>query len=237
MPAGEKRGKDISVPDPSWKGLYAAGSLSALVYVILVIIPLVLVFAVPQPFTGGGAALLGYIASNKIAYLVELICFVGLSIPALVVFLALPLALKHLDRNLAAIGALLGIASEVIALAVGSSPQSLHGGLVLLSDQFAAAGSEAQRVAFSTAAEGLMASTNAVSWAGILTAAAILVLSLAMRKGLFHKAVAWIGIVTGALGIVSEALRPLAGMGYIVYGLLLPAWFVMVGLKLFALRR
>ena len=82
-----------------------------------------------------------------------------------------------------------------------------------------------------------MASTNAVSWAGILTAAGILVLSLAMRKGLFHKAVAWIGIVTGALGIVSEALRPLAGMGYIVYGLLLPTWFVLVGLKLFALRR
>jgi len=202
MPAGEKRERDRSIPDPSWKGLYAAGSLSALVFVILVV------------------------ASNKTVYLAELICFVGLSVPALVVFLALSLALKHLDRNLAAIGALLGISSEVIALAVGSSPQSLHGGLVLLSDQFAAAGTEAQRLAFSTAAEGLTASTNAVSWAGVLTAARILVLSLAKRKGLFHKAVAWIGIATGALGIASgadQAHEPVSGRrgGRTVYS---PGW-------------
>ena len=41
---------------------------------------------------------------------------------------------------------------------------------------------------------------------------------------------------TGALGIVSETLRPLIGPAYLLYGLLLPAWFVMVGVKLFSLR-
>jgi hypothetical protein len=36
-------------------------------------------------------------------------------------------------------------------------------------------------------------------------------------------------------GIFSEALRPILGPGYIVYGLLLPIWFIAVGWKLYRL--
>ena len=222
--------------DGSWAGLYAAGSICSLLYVLLIMVPLVLVFAIPQPPTSGGAAVLGYIASNKVAYMVELACFVGLSVPALVVFLAGGVALKHLDKSLAAIGALVGIGSEIIALALGSSPPSLSGGLVYLSDQYAGAVG-AQRAALEAGAEGLIAAANAVSAAGILTAAGILILSIVMLKGVFHKAVAWVGILAGALGIVSEALRPMIGMAYAIYGLLLPAWFILVGWKLFRLRK
>jgi hypothetical protein len=222
--------------DASWRRLYTAGAYCSFLYVLLVLVPLVLVFAAPSVPASGGAAVLRYIVSNKATYMTELVCFVGLSVPALVVFLAGAVALKHLDKSLAAIGALLGIASEIIALALGSSPQSLHGGLVVLADQYVSAAG-AQQASLATAAESLIASTNAVSAAGILTAAGILVLSIVMLKGVFHRAVAWIGIATGALGIVSEAFRPMIGMAYIVYGLLLPAWFVLVGVKLLSFRR
>jgi hypothetical protein len=180
---------------------------------------------------------LSYIAAHKAAYMVELISFVGLSVPALVVFLAAGAALLRVDRSLAALGAVTGIASEIIALALGSSPPSLSGGLLYLSDQYAAAVGDAQRASLAAGAEALVAGANAVSAAGILTAAAILLLSLAMRKGLFPRATAWIGIVTGALGIVSETFRPLIGPGYILFGLLLPTWFALVGAKLISLRR
>jgi hypothetical protein len=86
-----------------------------------------------------------------------------------------------------------------------------------------------------TAAEGLIAASNAVNAAGILTAIGILILSLVMLKGVFHKSVAYLGIVTGILGIVSEALRDIIGPGYIVYGLLLPSWFLAVGWRLYRL--
>ncbi|HYO85836.1 MAG TPA: hypothetical protein VES01_05180, partial [Dermatophilaceae bacterium] len=79
--------------------------------------------------------------------------------------------------------------------------------------------------------------TNAVSWAGILTAAGILVLSLLMRRRGFGTGVAVLGLVAGALGIVSEALRPLIGPAYLLYGLLLPTWFALVGWKLLRLAR
>ena len=104
------------------------------------------------------------------------------------------------------------------------------GGLVYLSDNYMAATTDAQRIAFATAAEWAIAVNNAVSAAGIdplLTACAIgvLVISLVMLKGIFPKGVAYFGIVTGALGIISAfgiIVRPIAvppplGIGYTVY--------------------
>jgi hypothetical protein len=153
----------------------------------------------------------------------------------MVVFLALYMALKHLNKSYAALGALVGIASEGIALAYSSSPPSLNTGLVYLSDHYVAATTAAQRADLAAAAEGLIAMSNAVNAAGILTALGILILSLVMLKGVFHKGVAYLGILTGTLGIVSEALRDMLGPGYIVYGLLLPLWFLAVGWKLYRL--
>ncbi|HET6487951.1 MAG TPA: DUF4386 family protein, partial [Spirochaetia bacterium] len=214
--------------DVSWRSFYAAGSIAALAFVILVVVPLVLVFAAPQVPASGGAAVLQYIASHKAVYLAELVCFVGLSVPALVVFCAAGISLKDASRSLAALGALLGVASEIVALSLGSSPQSLNGGLVLLSSQYAAGG-DAQRAVLATAAEGIIASTNAVSWAGILTALGILLLSIAMRNGSYPRWVSYLGIVTGILGVPSEAFRPSVGPAYAVYGILLPVWFGAVG--------
>src|SRR5437763_1997469 len=228
-------GEASASPDPSWRGLYRVGGVSAALYVVLIIIPLVLLNTTPLPPLSGGAAMLQYIASHKPVYIIELVSFVGLSLPAMVVFLALSVALKHLNKSYAALGALVGIASEVIALAYNSSPQSLNPGLIYLSDHYVAATTVAQRAAEATAAEGLIAVSNAVNAAGILTALGMLILSLVMLKGVFQKGVAYLGIVTGALGIVSEAFRDILGPGYYVYGLLLPIWFLAVGWKLYRL--
>ncbi|WP_404388755.1 hypothetical protein [Humibacillus xanthopallidus] len=222
----------VGRPDPTWGLLYRAGGWSALLFVLLVLLPVVLVFVAPVP-PAGGVALLDYIAAHKLVYLTELVCFVGLAVPALVVFAAVAVALKEVDKSLAAIGGLLGIASEVIALALGSSPESLHGGLVVLSNAYQAAGSDPERAGLVSAADALIAATNAVSWAGILTAAAIMLLSAMMRRtSSFGRVVGTIGVVAGTLGIVSEALRPVIGPAYLIYGLLLPTWFALVGWKL-----
>ena len=221
--------------DKSWTSLYAIGSLLALVYVIMVVVPLVLLFTVPQPPAQGGAAVLDYIATHKVIYYVELICFVGLSVPALGVFLAVAVSLKDTHKSLAALGGLIGIVSEIVALALGSSPQSLSGGLIYLSDQYVTTTVEAQRSALSTAAESFLANANAVSPAGILTALGIFLLSLCMLRGGYRRWVAVLGIVTGALGMVFEALRPQIGALYGLFGILLPVWFIAVGIRLFQL--
>ncbi len=216
--------------------MHRAGGAAALLYVLLVLIPVVLIFTAPVP-PDEGRALLEYIAAHKVVYLTQLVCFVGLDVPALVVFGAVAVALKHLGKTAAAIGGLIGIVSEVIALAAGSSPQSLHGGLVALSNSYVTAAPDAERAGLASAADALIADTNAVGWSGILTAAAILILSTIMRRGSFGTLVGTLGVVTGAVGIVSEVLRPTLGFGYLLYGLLLPTWFALVGWKLLRLDR
>ena len=226
-------GRRVAVPgaDVSWARLYRVGGVAGLLFVIMVLIPLGLVLAAPLPPVEGGP-LLAYIAAHRVVYLIELICFVGLSVPALLVFAAVAVALKGVDKSIAVIGGLLGVASEIIALALGSSPQSLHGGLVVLGDSYAAAGTHAERDGLVAAADALIAATNAVSWAGILTAAAILVLSALMGRSELGRGLAVLGMLTGAIGILSETLRPMIGPAYMLYGLLLPLWFALVGCTL-----
>ncbi|WP_353083053.1 hypothetical protein [Tessaracoccus lapidicaptus] len=221
--------------DPSWRTLYLIGAASAAAFVVMVLVPVVLLFAAPIPPTEG-RALLEYIAEHPVVYLTQLVSFVGLAVPALLVFTALAVAVKGVNKGLALVGGLFGVASEVIALALGSSPQSLHGGLMVLSDSYASA-PDGERAGLVSAAEALIAATNAVSWAGILTAAAILILSAVMLRAGSGKAVAVLGIVTGLLGIVSETFRPYMGMSYMIYGLLLPAWFGLVGWRLWRITR
>ena len=123
------------------------------------------------------------------------------------------MAIKNLNKSNAAIGSVLAIVSQAIVLAYMT-----FGGLVYLSDKYMAATTDAQRTPFATAAEWPIAVMNAVSAAGIdplLTACAIgvLIISFVMLKGIFPKGVAYLGIITGALGIVSAfgiIVRPIA---------------------------
>ncbi|MHB0927530.1 MAG: hypothetical protein ACYC3W_01200 [Candidatus Nanopelagicales bacterium] len=216
---------------PDWARLYRVGGFAAFVYVALVLIPVVLVFAAPVP-PSEGEPLLEYVLAHKLVYFIELICFVGLSVPALAVFAALAMRLRSVDGSIAALGGLAGIVSETIALALGSSPQSLHGGIVVLASQYAKTTDGSRRAALASAADALIAATNAVAWAGILTASAILLLSLLLRPAGMGAKLGTLGVITGALGIASEALRPIIGPGYILYGMLLPLWFALIGRKL-----
>ena len=225
----------VASPDPSWRGLYRAGGVSAFLYIALLIVPIALIFTSPQPPISGGAATLQYIASNKVVYITELVLFLAPSVLAMIVFLALYMALKHLNKSLAAIGTLIAIASQIMGLAYNSSPQSLNGALVILSDQYVAASTAVQRAAFANAAESLIAVANAVSASGILFSIGILIISIVMLKGVFHKGIAYLGIVTGVIAIMSEAFRPFIGIGYIVFFLLEVIWLIAVGWKLYRL--
>jgi hypothetical protein len=138
---------------------------------------------------------------------------------------------------MALIGGLFGVASEITALGVGSSPQSLNGGLVVLSTAYRSATTADERAGLASAADAMIATTNSMPWAGVLTAAGILVLSLVAWRGPVPAGVAAFGILTGAVGIVAESLRPLIDYGYLIYGLLLPTWFILTGWTLRTLGR
>ena len=111
-------GEAQASPDPSWRGLYRAGGVSAVLFVVLTIVSIVLIFTTPQP----SHARAGLPPSSTSPHIgqstsLEQVLFVGPSVLAMVVFLALYVALKHLSKSYAAIGAVVGIAAVVLALA------------------------------------------------------------------------------------------------------------------------
>ena len=225
-------GEAAARPDPAWRKLYVVGGIAALLAVAAYMVATVLEFTLPAAPTSGGAATLAYIADHRAVYILQQILWQGPSILLIVTFLALAVTLKELDRSYALIGGVLGVVSWAVTLAYpatgGGAPA-----LVYLSDQYAGATSEAQRAAFAAAAEGFIAQNYVATAMGVLEAFAILSLSLVMLRGVFAKGIAYLGILTGAAGVVCEALKPWLGIGYIVYGLLLFVWLIVIGWQLY----
>lgn len=226
-------GPKVADADPSWRGLYRVGGVCGLLAFAIYLVAVVLVFTTPPLPLNGGADVLEYVAANRTTYMVKQVLWLAPSFLAMLVFLALYAALKDLDRSLAAIGGVVGVAGWALSFAW---PTTDDGGpaLVYLSDQYVAAG-EAQRAAFVAAAEAFIALNNLPSALGVLQTLGVLIISIAMLKGIFPRAVAYLGMLTGTLGTVSEALRPVMGIGYALYGVLIVIWFGVIGWGLYRL--
>jgi len=228
------RREEVVGADRSWCPLYRIGGVSALLATLAYIVATATYFVVPPPPEEGGAAILDYIAAHRLVYIAEQILWLAPSVLLTVAFLALAVAVKDLHKSYAAIGGVLGVASWALTLVYpatgGGAPA-----LVYLSDRYAATGDAAQRAAYAAAAEAFVAQNVIPTAVGILEPIGILILALVMLRGIFRRGIAYLGIATGALGIISESLRPLLGIGYLAYGLLLFAWFIAIGWTLYRL--
>jgi hypothetical protein len=218
----------------TWRLLYFVAGIGSIVFVLLLISALVVDFIAPPP-VGGGVETLEFIAANKVPYVLEQVLWILPNVLAVLVFVALFIALRSVNKSLALIGALLGAVSWAMFLAI---PVTSRGSLTLvyLSDQYmAAAASERDR--FAIAAEAIVAENNTPAIVAVLSAAGILLISFVMTRGVVPRAVGWLGVATGALGMLSEALRYAAPFFYWGYGILLWVWFIAVGISLILLGR
>ncbi|WP_457950344.1 DUF4386 family protein [Pseudarthrobacter sp. alpha12b] len=227
-----------TVDQPDWKLLYLAAGASSILFVLLLVAALLLDFLAPPP-VHGGAATLEFIAAQKSGYVAEQILWILPNILPVLVFAALFVALSAFQKSLPLIALIFGALPWALLLAVPvSSRGSLN--LIYLSDRFAAAGSDEERRAYATAAEAIIAENNTPAIVGALSAFGILLMGLAMLKGstaLFPRYLGWLGVGTGALGVVSEVLRHAVPEFYWGYGVLLWVWFITTGIALIRLSR
>ncbi|HEX5997469.1 MAG TPA: DUF4386 family protein [Jiangellales bacterium] len=221
-----------SVPDPSWHTLYRVGAISGLVFAVPALTAIAVVTVWPPPTDATGAATLEYIAEHRWLYATEQILWLLPCLLAILVFLALCAAVWRVDKGYALAVGVVGVFSWALALAMpitgGGSPV-----LVALSNRYSTATTDAQRTAYATAAEALIAENNTVSFVGVLEPLAILLISLLMVRASLPRWIGYLGVVTGSLGVVSEALRPVIGATYAIYGSLMLVWFVAVGAALY----
>jgi hypothetical protein len=226
--------KTATVADPSWRTLYRAGGVSGMLIVIPYLTAILLVSIAPPPLDASGGDTLEYVASHRWLYGVEQVLWLAPAVLAMLVFLALTGAVWRLDKSFAAIAGLVGVSAWALTLALpvsgGGSPV-----LIDLSDRYAAAATVEQRTALAAVAEGLIAENRTPNLVGVLGTVGILLVSLLMAKGVFPRWVAYLGIVTGTVGVVSELFRPVLGGGYAIYGTLLLCWFAAVGWALYRL--
>jgi hypothetical protein len=226
----------LNSPDPSWKGLYKAGGICAISYVL---------FALFVPFfmfinnTGlstmvVGSEILGLISENGIFWWVALQTFVlGTSFFAIITFISMFFALKKVAKVKAMIGSAIAIVIHILFIAY--YPVMLA--LGFLAKAYPAA-PDAQRQSFESAAEALIAINNAFNplYESVF-AISILILSLAMLKSVFDKKIAFLGIMTCISAFVALALFTVININYFWWWLLFMIWFVAVGLKLYKIGR
>lgn len=221
---------------PEWRPLFLSAGIASILFVILLIVALVLDFLAPPP-VHEGATTLQFIAANKANYIAEQILWILPNILPVLVFAALFVALAPAQRSLALIALIFGALPWALILAVPvSSRGSLN--LIYLSDRYMQAGTDEGRKVYATAAEAMIAENNTPAIVGTLSALGILLMAVAMVRGpktLFPRWVAWLGVTTGALGVVSEVLRHALPEFYWGYGILLWVWFVATGIALIRL--
>ena len=155
--------------------------------------------------------------------------------------LALYLALKGLNRDAMLMAtAFIGL-FVFLDLAV-TWPN--YASLIALSDEYAAAPTDAQREAYVAAANyasAVLTSTLAGIYNIVTFSLDILIAGLVMlRSPLFGKGAAYLGLVTGILGIVSVAapfVFGALGATIIVASILTTLWVVLVGYRLYRIGR
>lgn len=218
--------------DPSWKGLYKAGGICAILYVLFALFVPFFMFVNNTELSNMvlGSEILGLITENGIFWWVTLQTFVlGTSFFAIITFIAMFLALKKVAKVKALIGSAIAVVIHILFIAY--YPVMLA--LGYLAKAYPAA-PDTQRQSFESAAEALLAINNAFNplYESVF-AVSILILSLAMLKGVFDRWVAYLGILTCIAACVALALFPLISIGYFWWWLLFMIWFVAVGLKLY----
>jgi hypothetical protein len=225
--------------NPNIKGLYRAGSVSAIVlFVSYIIITVAYVRGGALP--SGAEEWLRYLAGHTVAWWIIL----GLSV--LTDFLFVPIALslyfslKEVNRN--AILAGTGFLGFFVVLDLAITWPN-YSSLIILSRKYAATTNDAQRVDFVAAAiyaYSVLTSNLLAVYIILIPALGILIISLVMLKGIFKKVTAYLGVVTGILGIVAVVggfFTSSLGLAVVITSVLTTFWILFVGYGLFRLSK
>jgi hypothetical protein len=220
--------EEAPTADPAWRRFYVVGGVSAALYVLgALVLPAVLTFLLFPRFwevLDDAPALLPWIADNALGWHVIQGATLESSIFLILTFVALWLALRHLDPVWAAVGAIVGITSQVLFMAY--YPVLL--GLAYLGEKYPTVGAGEQQ-SLVTAAEGLIAQNSGFNPVyEALLAVGVIILSLVMLRGVFPRWVGYLGLVTGAVALAAIVLHPVLGLSYLLWWVFLIAWLIAI---------
>jgi hypothetical protein len=232
---------DAETVDSRWKGLYKVGGVAALMQFVFTLMIIIVASTLgPKPSTAEE-----YFTILQNDRLVGLLRddFSSLIIIALylVTFPCLYVALRRVNDTYAAFATALVFVGVTSCFATHSGFSMLH-----LSDQYAAAATDAQRSQLLAAGEAIIASdmwnSSGGFMAGILLQGAGVLISVVMlRSKEFSKVTAYAGILANGFDLVQHIITPfvpfIGAILLIVAGPFYLVWFPLLGRDLYKLWR
>ncbi len=218
--------------DSAWKPLYRAGMAAALTIVVFIPIQIIVYALRPPPSTVSGWFTL--FESNKLLGLLDMdLLLIIDQVLTCLILLALYIALRRASQSLMAIALTSGLMGIAAYLASSTAFNMLS-----LSDQYAAATTDAQRTVLLGAGQATLATWQGTAFdvGYVLGGVALLIISVVMlQTTLFSKVTAFVGILVSVMML----LPPTAGtIGlFFALGSLLPLeiWLILVARRLFQL--
>jgi hypothetical protein len=219
--------------DSNWNWLYKIGGAAALLSVVFFPIQIIVFLVSPPPDTVIGWFRL--FQDNQLIGLLDLdLLLIVDQVLAILIFLALYVALRRANQSFMAIGLALGLVSTVLFIA--SNPAFA---MLSLSDQYAAAATDAQRAVFLAAGQAML-----VTWQGsafqasyvLGSIAPILISAVMLRSKLFSRATAYLGILANviALGLYVPRIGVYISVFSVVF---LWSWYILLARRFFQLGR
>jgi len=229
--------------DSAWKPLYKVGGISALLVVAMIPIQAIIFLGWPPPgFLPNISNVSNWFTlfrENWFLGLLELdlLLIADYAITGLV-FLSLYIALKQANKTFTAIALTLCLVG--IADYIASNPAFA---MLTLSDQYATAGTDAQRSMFLGAGQALLAMYQGSPFfmSFVLQSVAALIISVVMlRSNIFSKATAYVGILGSATAILIGPPWPffepaIGALLSLISVVVFAIWYILVALRLFQL--
>lgn len=223
---------DIETADLRWKSLYKVGGVAALTMLVIMIAQIIIFIVWPPPSTIEGYFTL--FQNNWLLGLLSLdLLYIVNIVPLILIFLALYAALKRVNESIVAIGLTFGLVGIAAYFASNTTFEMLS-----LSNQYAAATTDAQRAMFLAAGQTMLETYKGTAFNVyyVLNAVALLIFfTVMLRSNIFSKATAYVGIVAGVLMIVPSTAGTI-GL-YFALASLVPwaIWLILFARRLFQL--
>jgi hypothetical protein len=226
---------NVTAADPRGKVLYQLGGIAALSMVGIIVIQLIVFMTVPPPLEGSAIDWFSLFQKDKLIGLIDfellMIVYTILSIP---MTLALYFALRSTDQAFSALFVLLGLLGVMCFIAARPAFEMLY-----LSNQFAAATTEAQKAIVLAAGEAKLATFHGTAFqvSYLLGSLNGVIVSLIMlRSRIFSKATAYVRLGSSLFDF--GLYVPVVGTFLSIFSVLfLFVWNIMVARRLFQLAR
>jgi hypothetical protein len=212
-----------------WRWLYKIGAVAAVISVVIIPLSIIAFFIWPM----WPDDILAVIQQDKLAGLMGLdFMYLLGNIFAIPFFPVLYVTLKEVDEGWALMALIVGLLGLVCLVPARPIPE-----MFALSDQYAAATTDAQRALYLAAGETMLTHFHGLAYHAhyILGSASLLISSFLMLRGEpFSKATAYVGIVTNIVvfGLyvpkIGVYLSLLSVVGYVI-------WYILIARRLFRL--